>query len=88
MVLFWEQEISRPELMAKGPSRDLELLLRLLLKHYISPQSNPNFQEPHTQNPAKELTLILEGLNESGRAAVLHHARELSKIPDYQKKEH
>ena len=43
---------------------------------------------PHTQNPAKELTLILEGLNESGRAAVLHHARELSKIPDYQKKEH
>ena len=42
----------------------------------------------HTQNPAKELTLILEGLNESGRAAVLHHARELSKIPDYQKKEH
>lgn len=43
---------------------------------------------PPTHNPAKELTLILEGLNESGRAAVLHHARELSKIPDYQKKEH
>ena len=39
-----------------------------------------------TQDPAKELALILEGLNESGRAAVLHHARELSKIPDYQKK--
>lgn len=27
----------------------------------------------------------MAGLNEDGREAVLHHARELAKIPEYQK---
>ena len=32
-----------------------------------------------------EIDAIMAGLNEDGREAVLHHARELAKIPEYQK---
>lgn len=36
----------------------------------------------------QEITDIISHMNLEGRVAILHHARELSKIPDYQKKEH
>ena len=32
-----------------------------------------------------EIDAIMAGLNEDGREAALHHARELAKIPEYQK---
>lgn len=32
-----------------------------------------------------EIDAIMAGLNEDGREAVLHHARELAQIPEYQK---
>ena len=36
----------------------------------------------------QEIGHILKKMNATGQTAVLRHANELSKIPDYQKKEH
>lgn len=45
----------------------------------------PKIEAPHKDTPIDEINSILSSMNEDGQDALLRHARELAKIPDYQK---
>lgn len=50
-----------------------------------SSNSAPESKTYYKGRFVSEIDSIMAGMNEDGREAVLHHARELAKIPEYQK---